>query len=120
MTLPLWLALAILLAHFVGDFLFQSDRVATGKSKSWLVLTEHVVCYAVAFLPFTWTYRIETWIQWFALNMAAHFLTDAVTSRWTSRLYLAGKRHWFFVVIGLDQLIHAATLLTTAAWVWGR
>jgi hypothetical protein len=42
--------------------------------------------------------------------MIMHFITDAITSRTTSYLWQKGERHWFFVVIGLDQAIHMTTL----------
>lgn len=115
MTLTLPLILWILVAHFIGDFLLQSDEMATRKSKDWLYLLLHVEVYMLLLLPFiSWG---ATWaLPWVLLNAVAHFGTDAVTSRITTRLYHAGERHWFFVVIGLDQLIHVATLLTTAAW----
>jgi hypothetical protein len=32
---------------------------------------------------------------------------------------IKGSRHWFFVVIGLDQFIHAATLAYTWRYVTG-
>jgi len=86
---------------------------------------------------------------WFlGVNAAAHFVQDAITSRITSRRWFidfdfAGKsaawvmkdrvvsdvpiygvrlletRHWFFVMIGFDQLLHYICLLVTAGW-WLR
>ena len=83
---------------------------------------------------------------WFVLvNAVAHFVTDAVTSRMISRFWfvkgirvknamwsrsvvqLAGhaayavdydmfKRHWFFVMLGADQLVHYVTLFVTAEY----
>lgn len=125
---PAW----ALIAHFVGDFLFQSDWMAINKSKHWDVLAIHVVCYTLAFLPF---YCLG-WIgkEFLVWLWATHFLTDAITSRLTSRLWFLdmfyltdkeerswtegydflgrfnGKRHWFFVMIGFDQLLHYLTI----------
>lgn len=100
---------SLLLTHFIGDFLLQNDWMALNKSKSWFALTIHCWLYSFVFL----------WIQtpwWFSVCFCTHFCTDAITSRWTSKLYQAGHRHWFFVVIGLDQLIHYFTLALMWRW----
>ena len=126
-TIPL----TLLVAHFVGDFILQSDWMAINKSKRWDALSLHVFVYSMCFawlgLPFV------------AATVVTHFWTDAITSRITARLWflptvkasgaasyvlksLGGedkpiyevwvnnKRHWFFAMIGLDQLIHFTTL----------
>jgi hypothetical protein len=71
----------------------------------------------------------------------AHYITDAVTSRWTGKLFFfvpsgndhlsgpwfvrtehvygASYRHWFFVVIGFDQLLHYIQLALTWRWLHG-
>jgi hypothetical protein len=49
----------------------------------------------------------------FGITFITHGVTDYFTSKWTSRLWEEKKVHDFFVVIGLDQLIHATTLLIT-------
>lgn len=139
----------LLTAHFIGDFVLQSDRVATGKSKCWRTLLEHVSFYMLPFLPavgFLVGFGPNGWVTtFFALTFALHFLTDAVTSRITSKLWFlnitptgetgkiwrgggnggvrieplcavedTGTRHWFFVMIGFDQLLHVYAL----AWAW--
>lgn len=125
--------LALLTAHFVGDFLLQSDWMATNKSKRWDALALHVTAYTSAF--FLWGLH---W-QFIALVWLTHFVTDAITSRITSALWffkredgiwvqaeyaqpkhgrtlvnpwspIDGNRHWFFLCIGADQLLHFTTL----------
>lgn len=107
---PIWLVLAVIGTHFVGDFILQSDWMAANKSKRNSVLALHAGIYSACFL---WLGPIYA-----GLNFVGHFLTDWVTSRWTSRLYKAGKRHWFFVVIGLDQVAHYTALLLTLEFSW--
>lgn len=126
LTLPL----SILFTHFLADFVFQSDWMALNKSKHWDPLVIHGLVYAFCFyLGWGWHFACVTFVT--------HTLTDAVTSRVTSSLWFIDlmepvksrvtlkyptfefarvyprKRHWFFVVIGLDQLIHFTTLALT-------
>ena len=133
MAIPvLWLAV-----HFVADFVLQSNWMAQNKSKRWDALALHCVVYGACWLWLGLTFA--------AVTCALHFLTDAVTSRITSRLWFfrmkagiweqasftvpkhgqtlvnpwmpeGGDRHYFFVAIGADQVIHYATLAATGYW----
>lgn len=121
----MWIILALLTIHFVADFLLQTDWMALNKSKSNKALLTHTGVYALCFVPFG--------LQLALITLVLHTLTDYVTSRMTSRLWFFdgdasygidangwvkqrpnGKRHWFFVMIGLDQLLHAWQLILTA------
>ena len=106
--------------HWVSDFVFQTHEMSLKKSKSNLWLTYHVVVYS-AVTSILWLIffgmEIETVLFTFSLvfgiTLVTHWITDYFTSRWTSRLWAEKEIHNFFVVIGLDQLIHATTLLIT-------
>lgn len=100
--------LIILGIHFISDFILQPDWVAQNKSKNWRVLLLHIIVYSIPFLIFGWKYAL--------INMGLHGVTDAITSRITSYLWKQEKRHWFFVVIGLDQYIHSVCLILTAQY----
>ena len=121
--------------HYVADFELQTNEMAINKSTSWKWLSIHVGVYSLCFaLIFGPTFGVITF--------TTHFLTDAVTSRWTTKLWFVKKwaaewdklndvlerdwlrpgefvasytetRHRFFCVIGLDQMIHAYTLIGT-------
>lgn len=120
----------LLLLHLVGDFFLQSDWMALNKSKSCRALLVHAGIYSLCFLLFFGFY--------FAfVTFVLHAVTDAITSRITSKLWFIDlyprpdrgadnygaypfyayveqeKRHWFFVMIGVDQFIHYVTLLAT-------
>ena len=95
--------LVLIWLHFIGDFILQTDSMAINKSKSNKYLSLHCAIYSMPFLYFGWKFAL--------VNGLAHFVTDWFTSRITSKLYNEGKRHWFFVVIGLDQSIHMSTLV---------
>lgn len=123
----------LLVLHFIGDFLLQSNWMATYKSKEALPLLVHVSIYSLCFLWLGYGF-------WLAVFLT-HLITDYLTSRITSRLWFVDldpievgermtlgltpeweffasfnhwKRHWFFVCIGADQLIHYLTL----AMIW--
>ncbi len=115
------IALLILLTHFVADFLLQNDDMALNKSKSNYWLSIHVLVYSTTFL-FLWTLfspenALGIWI-WVLINYMLHWLTDYCTSRLTSYLWQKEQRHWFFVAIGFDQLVHYTCLLLTYEWLF--
>lgn len=132
MTLPI----SLIIAHFVGDFLLQSDKMALNKSKNWIALADHVGVYSLIMLLWAIGHlnpgHVSIKVSLFAwITFVTHFLTDAVTSRITSKLWFLemeqrelldgwfygkvkpGYRHWFFVMIGFDQVIHYITLALT-------
>lgn len=117
------LVAVLMAAHFVGDFVAQSDWMAQNKSKSNRALGLHVATYSMVMLvilaPSASLMGVAgtALLLFLAVNAAAHFATDWVTSRWTSYLHKMERRHDFFTVIGLDQLVHGLTLLVTA-WLW--
>jgi len=145
------LIITLLVAHFIGDFVLQSDWMALNKSKRWDALTMHVAVYlfvlsvALMLILIVQIPASSSTGTFLLVNTAAHFVTDAVTSRITTRLWFlqmtrcdhpddpgyqlqtlggakafyvrdTGTRHWFFVTIGADQLLHSVTLLVTASW----
>lgn len=97
--------LAIIWLHWLGDFVFQTDKMAINKSGSWKWLGAHVSTYALFLLPYGVGFAL--------INAVMHALTDAITARVTKLLWAKGDRHNFFVVIGLDQAIHLTTLFYT-------
>ena len=132
MTISVLLAAQIIFAHWVSDFVLQSHWMATNKSKNWLALGAHAAVYTVsfclimlllsAFVAFNETGEVRhaifvlapsAFATWIALNGALHFVTDAVTSRITSYFWAKNDAHNFFVVIGLDQMIHYFCLFGT-------
>jgi hypothetical protein len=100
--------LAIVWLHFFGDFILQTDKQAINKSSNSVILTEHVAFYSLPFLVFGAKFAV--------VNGVLHFITDYFTSRATKKLWEKNERHWFFVVIGLDQAIHFTCLFSTYVW----
>ena len=124
LNIDLLIVIAVFWAHFLGDFIFQTDRQATGKSRSNAILLDHVTTYGLAlstvaiFMLPTVTEKAWTFVGWIALNVVLHFATDYVTSRLTSYFWQAEKRHWFFVTIGADQSLHFTCLFVTYWWLF--
>lgn len=105
----------IIFLHWVADFICQTDKMAKNKSTSWIWLANHVTIYQVTLfiglLPaFKWFTPLSIF-NFVLYNGGAHFFIDAVTSRITSKLWAKGQTHNFFVVIGLDQLLHTCILI---------
>lgn len=125
-----YLVIYLLVAHYVSDFMLQTDEMALQKSTSNAWLSRHVAVYTVALLAAVLLYNgaviwwsgpsaafhLEDALVFAALNGAIHWITDWCTSRWSARLWKAGRRHDFFCAIGADQLAHGATLVLTANW----
>lgn len=106
----------LLIAHFIGDFILQTDAMAKGKSSSNQCLLYHVSAYLLPFLALLVFIPIPP--LFLIVNGAAHFATDYVSSRMTKKFWAEGKVHEFFVVIGADQLVHALTLIWTYEVMW--
>lgn len=116
------IVVSLLLAHYVGDFILQSDKVAVQKSRSWGALTQHVALYSGCFVWMGLTFALVTFV--------CHFLVDAATSRVGAKLfyferrdfvgadwyYVAEKRRPFWLLIGFDQWIHYTQLVMLADW----
>lgn len=128
--------LILLAAHWFGDFFLQTHWQASNKSKDLTALGRHVFVYT-SFVTFVAAFVFGVNLalgKFFFANFFLHLVTDAVTSRITSKLFmaqfetiavgteprLAMKRnfnpHNFFVVIGYDQLLHQAALAGTMWW----
>jgi membrane-bound metal-dependent hydrolase YbcI (DUF457 family) len=112
------LILSIFVVHFLADFVFQSSKMATGKSKSLKWLSIHVGVYGLVSLVTAviisakfgnYVYGFSWWI----VNVTLHFVVDYFTSKVTSRLWEQKNMRLFFVMIGFDQLLHNVCLIGT-------
>jgi len=117
----IWIILYILFWHFIADFVAQTDETAKGKATSIKWLTRHILAYGqhllyggipLLILGITigknWALPIIIYVSF---NMVVHWVVDYFTSKQTSRLWAEGKVHEFFVMIGFDQFLHAASLI---------
>ena len=103
----------ILSVHWIADFVCQSDWMALNKSKSMSALLTHTCVYtSIWILPCLMVSAHVAWI-FLLITLVMHTLTDYVTSRANARFWAAEERYWFFVSVGLDQLLHYTQLLLT-------
>lgn len=106
----------IMFAHWVADFVCQTDKMALNKSKSNKWLSIHIGVYTLALtgllLP---AIAAEPRVILYPVaNGLSHWLVDYVTSRLTTWAWTVKEdRHLFFVIIGFDQFLHVAILLLT-------
>lgn len=110
--------ITIFVVHFLADFVFQSSKMATGKSKSLKWLSIHVGTYALVSLitaVFLGSYHgdLSFGFSWWVINVVLHFIVDFFTSKITSRFWEEKNMRFFFVMIGFDQLIHSLCLIIT-------
>lgn len=113
-------ALLIIAIHFFADFVSQTNEMAVNKSKSIYWLSLHVVTYTIVTL-LAWIFTIfqpgiefhlHTYFWFFIFIFSTHWLTDFITSKFSSKYFGKGDYHNGFVVIGFDQVLHYIQLLS--------
>ncbi|WP_405206415.1 DUF3307 domain-containing protein [Aquimarina sp. LLG6339-5] len=102
----------ILIAHWIGDFAFQTSKMALRKSEEIKWLGIHVIVYMAVLGVFSiFLFPIRTAIIYIIINTFLHGLTDFFTSKLT--MHYREKPRIFFPLLGLDQMIHGITLYVT-------
>ncbi len=102
------LFLKLLTAHMIGDYILQSDRVATGKRRiryMSLHAAAHAILLGLVGLSEAGAPRL--WVV-LSLILLVHVIIDV----WTSR---QARRDWRLLLI--DQSLHLATLVCAAVFV---
>jgi Na+-transporting NADH:ubiquinone oxidoreductase subunit NqrE len=113
-------SIALLIIHWVGDYVLQFNEMATRKSQSLKWLTVHVLVYTAALLTGTFVLVLvdmmafDKVIVFVGVNAALHWITDLVTSRVADRV--SDRPRLYYPLIGFDQLLHSVTLLSTFHW----
>jgi hypothetical protein len=110
MELSLSDLMALLTAHWFGDYVLQTNVIAKEKSRSnkWLLL--HVALYTIVIsICAVMIFPRNMWLSFIAVNGLLHFVTDLFTSKLT--LAFQANQRLYFIMIGLDQMIHSITLL---------
>ena len=118
------------LAHMVGDYVIQSDWMASEKTKRWWPAVAHGVSYGLPFVVVTQSvaalvvivgthividrYRLARHVVWFKNQLAPKAFRPGHTATGMS----AGKPDWMAVwlLIIADNVIHM--LFNVGAVVW--
>ena len=109
---------ALLLAHLMGDFVFQSERVVRGKAAGrWSAYLEHAAVHfglmIVTLLLFTGSLGISsTWILILVI-LLSHLLFD-----WLKTLLKSRTRQQLLLFV-LDQMLHVMVIFIGAAVISG-
>jgi hypothetical protein len=107
--------LALLVSHWIADFVLQTDWQAANKSKNNIALSCHVLVYTACLAAVSALLSGPglLWLIFVVGNGLLHFGTDYCTSRVSARFYAKQEWHKFFVVVGFDQVIHQLSLAVT-------
>jgi hypothetical protein len=93
----------LLILHWLADFILQSNWQAQNKSSNNYALLAHVSTYTLVLCVIDMKFAL--------FNGLTHLVVDYITSRISKKLWLEKEVHYFFVIIGLDQLIHTIILM---------
>lgn len=107
----------LVFAHFLGDFVFQTERMALNKWTSWDALRAHVQVYAacimcvMAALPGT---TVLGTVLFALSNGLLHMFTDRISSNVMKEAREASNQRKFFLALGADQTIHMMCFFLTS------
>ena len=122
--------IVIMIAHYAGDFLFQTREMAENKSRSIMVLLDHVFVYTrtlgsiiigtfiaalLIFPGFLTIFMLPMIGAYMIINGVLHFAVDYVTSKVSAYYFRVDNMKAFWNTIGFDQFLHASCLIGTAA-----
>lgn len=104
--------LLLLAAHWIGDYLLQSRKMATEKYKSLKWLLFHVFIYTLILLAISqFVFSWQVGLGYAVFNGALHLITDFFTSKLAAKFH--DQPRVFYPILGFDQLIHTTCLYWT-------
>lgn len=108
----LWALLAFQIKHFLCDFALQTQRQIMKKGIYGHPLgLSHAALHAVASIPalLVLTDRSRILAGIVAAEFVIHYHCDWLKAQIDRRFHLTVQQHVYWVVFGLDQLIHQLT-----------
>jgi len=118
--ISIWVVLYLILTHWISDFVLQSRVMFNNKSSSNYYLFMHVSIYSIITIISWLLLNIISGVKYTSVTMLiiftsifiSHWITDYITSRITSKLAKEEKWYYFFLVFGIDQVLHYIQILT--------
>lgn len=98
--------LFVLMAHMTGDYLFQSDYLASNKGKDIYILLAHSPLYTVGVMVISYILNIELSLMDLFIILIIHLPIDYIKARGITPRYVGNRN-----ALLLDQLIHYLTLI---------
>jgi hypothetical protein len=110
----------LLVGHLVGDFLLQSDGIATHKDRSWSWMLRHVGLYlsviAVPLTAYALAHAVPLWLVGVVLAFVAgtHVVLDrrGFTQAWMRLINISNDHSWLPIMV--DQVFHVLVLAVVA------
>jgi len=120
---------AIIIIHWIADFVFQDEKWALGKSKNWNDLLTHTLIYTfiwwspimILYVLYSNALPVNAFqvYGFLIITFVTHTITDYFTSRVVSKKF--ENKHYgsaipnfgAFTIIGIDQVLHYIQLFTT-------
>lgn len=91
----------LVIAHCVGDYLFQSSYLALNKGKDKYLLFVHSILYAFGIILTAYIFTIEITILQILVLFITHMIIDYSRTKDTVIKILGEKR-----IIIIDQIVH--------------
>lgn len=115
------LIIAILLGHFIGDWLLQPRWMAKSKTIDVVILISHVILVSLNFLTFVALYGLiyfinihyDVLLSILLINAIIHAIQDNIIWRWYKKTKHANQFYddkLFYDTIACDQLLHLCTI----------
>ncbi len=113
----------LIIGHYFGDFVFQTSKMATEKSRNTAYLIAHVTVYTFTLTAFIAPYLI--FVQnidhnlitlFFLFVFFTHFITDYFTSKINSMYWDDKNFDKFFSSLGFDQCLHYISLFAIISY----
>lgn len=110
--------IGLAIAHYAGDYYFQTSEIAEGKSKDNSILLTHIIIYSI-FQWIAFSVMVNNEIKALAFTFITaiiHFIQDYFTSRWAREMKEMNNMSMYFKILGFDQLFHTVQLVSTYAY----